>query len=533
MKKLETECLVIGSGVSGCLYALKALDQGLKVTMVSNEENPLESNSFYAQGGVVYDAAEELNLLRRDIEQATNFLANPESLEILLKEGPKVIREVLLDRVNVPFDRDDQDNLRFTKEAAHSDARIVYCKDTTGATILKSLHQALKDHPNLRILTKSMAVDLLTLSHSSKNPFDKYKPLTCLGAYFLDTESSEVFAVQSKKTILATGGLGQIFLNSTNAPNAYGHGIAMAYRSGARVMDMEYIQFHPTAFYTKNRKRSFLISEALRGEGGILVNADKEPFMQKYHPEGSLAPRDIISRSIHNEMTISGNPCAYLDMSALSAEYIKERFPRIYEQCLNWGVDITKDPIPVAPAAHYFLGGIHATMSGKTNIQNLRAIGETACTGLHGSNRLASTSLLECMVMGSLAASEDAVEISENEFSFPEIKDWISPNARPDEDLIKQDLMLIKNTMWNYCGLLRSGKRLNRAHSLLLELKSEIDEFYANCTLTKELLNLRNAIQTSLLVIYAASKNKKSSGCHFREEGLDDKQAHLSRPFPR
>jgi L-aspartate oxidase len=364
------------------------------------------------------------------------------------------------------------------------------------------------------------AIDLLTLSHNVDNPADKYEPLTCFGAYVLDSSSDEVVAIVAKKTILATGGLGQIFQHTTNQPGSVGHGVAMAYRVGARLMDLEYLQFHPTVFFKKGAPR-FLLTEALRGEGAMIVNAKNERFMDAVHPLGSLAPRDVVSRTIHLELAASGEPCVFLDLSHMAPDFIRERFPSIYERCLQYGVDVTREQVPIVPAAHFSCGGVHTDLRGRTNVRNLNAIGETGCTGLHGANRLASTSLLECLTSAKFTAIADAAEIAADEFHLPEPRAWESPNREADPTLIRQDMSLLQSTMWNYVGVIRSSKRLTRARRILLELREEIQSFYRGCRLSRPLIELRNAVQTALVIVHAASLNPRSKGCHYvvdREE---------------
>jgi L-aspartate oxidase len=288
----------------------------------------------------------------------------------------------------------------------------------------------------------------------------------------------------------------------------------MAYRVGARLIDLEYVQFHPTVFYGKHAPR-FLITEAIRGEGAVLINVDGVPFMDKVHRRGSLAPRDIVSRAIHQELAASGEPCAYLDLRKMDGDFIKNRFPSIYARCLEHGVDITRDPIPVVPAAHYSCGGVHTDLEGRTNILNLNAIGETACTGLHGANRLASTSLLECLTGATFTARADARDIEDGEFHLPDPRPWESPRTEADLMLVAQDLDLVQQTMWNYAGIVRSTRRLTRARRILLEAREEIQSFYRDCRVTRELVELRNAVQTALLVVHAASLNPRSRGAHY------------------
>jgi L-aspartate oxidase len=357
-------------------------------------------------------------------------------------------------------------------------------------------------------------VDLLTLSHNTDDPVNHYAPLTCFGCYALETASGEVIAIVARKTVLATGGLGGIFLHSTNQPGSVGHGVAMAYRVGARLIDLEYVQFHPTAFFKKGAQL-FLITEALRGEGAVLVDAHGKRFMDAVHPLGSLAPRDVVARAIKQHLTETGDACVYLDLSAMQPDFIREHFPGIYERCLANGVDITREPIPVVPAAHFSCGGVHTDLSGRTNVRHLNAIGETACTGLHGANRLASTSLLECLVSARATAMADLTDLRNSGFKPPAPRTWQSPAKTADPLLVRQDLQQIQQTMWNYAGIIRSRRRLARARRILLELREDIQAFYRDCRPTRELIELRNAVQTALLVVHAAALNPVSKGCHY------------------
>lgn len=513
MKVIHTDCLVIGAGLAGSAYALHAARAGLDVQLLSLG-GPTEANSDQAQGGIIFDTSPEPEALGRDIMAASDDMANPAAIEQLVREGPAAVSELLLDDLNISFDREADGELELTREGGHSKRRIIHAKDLTGHAILSGVVAAVDTMPKITRQTGSVAIDLLTLSHNTDKPADRYEPLTCFGAYVLDGESGNPMAIVARKTILASGGLGQIFQHSTNRQGSVGHGIAMAYRVGARLIDLEYVQFHPTVFYGKNAPH-FLITEALRGEGAVLINGSGEKFVDGFHPLGSLAPRDIVSRAIHHEMVASGDSCVHLDLSALEPAFIRDRFPFIYERCLEHGVDITSEPIPVVPAAHYSCGGVHTDLNGRTNVRHLNAIGETACTGLHGANRLASTSLLECLTGAKFTALADIDDIGEMEFRLPDPQPWQSPRRDADLTLIQQDLNLVKQTMWNYAGIVRSEDRLTRARRMLLELREEIQTFYDGCRLTPELITLRNAVQTALLVVHAASLNPVSKGCHF------------------
>ncbi len=513
MKILHTDCLVIGAGLAGSAYALHAARAGLAVELLSLE-GPLVANSDWAQGGIIYDTAPDPTSLAHDIVEASDGTANPAAVEQLVREGPTAVRELLLDELGVVFDRGADGGLEFTREGGHSARRIIHTKDNTGHSILACVAQRVDVTPRITRHSGTVAVDLLTLSHNTDNIADHYAPLTCFGAYVLDTASGEVSAIVAKKTILATGGLGQIFLHSTNQRGSVGHGVAMAYRVGARLIDLEYVQFHPTVFFKKNAPR-FLVTEALRGEGAVLVNARGERFMDALHPLASLAPRDIVARAIHQELAASGEASAFLDLSALKPDFIHGHFPTIVARCAEHGVDITREPIPVVPAAHFSCGGVHTDLAGRTNVRHLNAVGETGCTGLHGANRLASTSLLECLTSAKFAARTDAEEITRGGFRLPEPRGWVAAEREPDATLMRQDLQLVQSTMWNYAGIVRSPKRLTRARRILLELREEIGSFYRGCRVTRELIELRNAVQTALLVVHAASLNPVSKGAHY------------------
>lgn len=513
MNVIRTDCLVIGAGLAGCAYALHAARAGLKVELLSLG-GPLAANSDWAQGGIIYNVSPDPNLLLKDIIEASDHTANPRAAEHLVKEGPIAVKELLIDELGVSFDRDTDGNLDFTREGGHSERRIIHSKDTTGHAILAAVAARVDATAGITRRQGWVAVDLLTLSHNTEDPALRYAPITCFGAYVLNTATGEVDAIVAKRTVLATGGLGHIFQHTTNQLGSVGHGVAMAYRVGARVIDLEYVQFHPTVFLKKGAPR-FLITEALRGEGAVIVNARGERFMDKVHPRASLAPRDVVARAIHQEIAGSGDTCAFLDLSALKADYVKDRFPYIYEHCLEYGVDITREPIPIVPAAHFSCGGVHTDLNGRTNVRGLAAIGETGCTGLHGANRLASTSLLECLTSAKFAARADISDIATNDFFLPDPRPWKSPTHEADPTLVSQDMMLLQQTMWNYAGVIRSPKRLTRARRILMELREEIQSFYRDCRLSRQLIELRNAVETALLVVHAATRNPRSKGCHY------------------
>lgn len=516
MKTIHTDCLVLGAGLAGSAYALHAARAGLKVELLSLAA-PLQANSDWAQGGIIYDTSPDPAQLARDIMAASDGVANPAAIDQLVQEGPTAVKELLIDELGVGFDRQPDGALHLTREGGHSDRRIIHTKDATGHAILAAIAARVDATPGITRRTGHVAVDLLTLSHNSTRATDKYEPLTCFGCYALDTATGEVIALVARKTILATGGLGGIFLHSTNQPGSVGHGVAMAYRVGARLIDLEYVQFHPTVFF-KPGAQLFLITEALRGEGAVLVDAAGRRFMDVVHPLGSLAPRDIVARAIKQHLAATGETCVYLDLAALKPDFIRERFPGIYERCLAAGVDITRERIPVVPAAHFSCGGVHTDLQGRTNVRDLNAIGETACTGLHGANRLASTSLLECLVSARATARADAAELAARRAPLPVPRDWTSPSRAHDPLLVRQDLQQIRTTMWNYAGIIRSPRRLARARRILLELREDIQAFYRDCRPTRDLIELRNAVQTALLVVHAAALNPVSKGCHYVAE---------------
>ena len=409
---------------------------------------------------------------------------------------------------------------RSQREGGHTLPRILHVVDHTGKAIEMALVRALLDHPNVTLLTQHTAVDLLTPAHHGQDRLCVYEPLSCVGAYLFDQVSGQVKRVMAAETVLATGGLGQIFLRTSNPAGTRGDGVAMAWNAGARLINMEFIQFHPTTFHQEGAP-NFLISEAVRGAGARLVNAAGEPFMQRYAPEWKdLAPRDIVARSIHREMFSKGLTHVYLDLrSYIPKAEIESHFPTIAESCMQYGVDIKNDLVPVVPAAHYSCGGVWTDEWGRTTLRHLYATGEVACTGLHGANRLASTSLLEGLVWGRRAAEDILRELpGQSGHTAEDIPSWQDAGLEiPDPALIHQDMSAIKHIMWNYVGLIRTTERLNRALSELRHLEGEILHFYRRSKLTDELIGLRHAVHTALIVAQAAWENKQSMGAHYRE----------------
>jgi L-aspartate oxidase len=515
---MKTDILIIGSGLAGCAAALAAAKRDVEVTLLTRSPYPEESSTFWAQGGIIYQGTDDSpQKLVADIVAAGAGLSSPDAALLVSREGPRLVKEILIDELGVPFDESSKVSTRWdlTAEAAHSLPRILHHKDQTGSAIQRAFIERIASYPKVKLLCAATAVDLLTISHHSVEPLDVYKPQTCIGAYALDQASGEIFPILAKETILATGGLGRVFLHTTNPAGARGDGIAMAYRAGARCINMQYVQFHPTTLFHPSGR--FLISEAMRGEGARLVDRRGREFMADYHPDGSLAPRDVVARGIHQMMLESGEPCAYLDISHKPTDQVRERFPGIHAHCLKYGIDITTEPIPVVPAAHYSCGGVAVDEWGRSNLHRLRAVGEVACSGLHGANRLASTSLLECLAWGTRAGAQAAALIAEGEeYYFPQIALWRYEREPVDPALIAQDWLSIQQTMWNYVGLVRSAKRLNRAHEILRELSLEILRFYEKAEVTDAMVGLRNGIQTALVVLLAAMECRVSRGCHYR-----------------
>ncbi len=516
---IETDVLILGTGIAGGIAALKVAQAGHRVVMLHRGTDPEQKNTRWAQGGIIYTGpGDSPELLTQDIITAGAGLTFPAAARLLAEEGPRLVREILIDQLQVPFTRGADGEFDITEEAAHSVPRILHQNDTTGLAVNTALMAAVQAEPNITILSPCTAIDLLTLSHHSREPLDVYAPNTCVGAHVLLRQDGKVETVLARETVLATGGLGDLYLHTTNPRGTRGDGIAMAYRAGARLLNMEYVQFHPTAFYHPLARR-FLLSESMRGEGARLTLRNGEEFMQRYHPLGSLAPRDIVARAIHQELLAGGEPFVLLDLTHKDGAWIRSRFPFIYTECLKYGVDITREPIPVVPAAHYSCGGVATDLDGRSTIERLWAIGEVACTGLHGANRLASTSLLEGLVFGHRAALAIVEALKSRAYPpFPRIDPWVYQVEESDPALILQDWMTVKYTMWNYVGLVRTRKRLQRARQLLRELQDEVEIFYARATLDDGLIGLRNGMQAALAVLYAAMQNHTSRGCHYLDE---------------
>ena len=518
MSPAATDVLVLGTGVAGCAAALAAAREGAAVTLVTRASEAAESNTFYAQGGIVArpdgDTPESL---AADIERAGDGLCWPEAVMLLAREGPDLVRSLLIEELAVPFDREGS-GFHSTLEGAHSAARVLHVKDETGAPIEMALLEACRRERNIAWRLATSAVDLLTLSHDSTDPTDRYRPPAVIGAYLLARGDRPVVTPQlARETILATGGFGQVYLHTTNPPGARGDGIAMARRAGARLLNLEYVQFHPTALV--HAKGRLLLTEALRGEGAHITDAQGHSFLRDVHPDGELAPRDVVARAIHQRMLARDEPHALLDISHKPASWIRERFPGLVRRCLELGFDLTAGPVPVVPAAHYACGGVAVDVNGRSGLGHLRAVGEVSCTGIHGANRLASTSLLEGLLWGWRAGKAAAREARRTgDRPLPEVRPWQPEHEAVDPALIAQDWMVIRHTMWNYVGLLRSENRLDRAGRILTELQAEIEDFYRRGEMSDDLVGLRNGVQTAQAIRRAASDNRVSRGCHYRED---------------
>ncbi len=525
----QTDVLIIGCGIAGAAAALRlARNPRRQITVITREADPHESNTRYAQGGIISRSPDDTaDLLVSDILAAGAAASSPKAARILAEEGPALIEEVLLKQAGIQFDLTPEGELAWGKEAAHSRRRIIHVGDGTGKAIIEGLIAALRECPNVHLVTNATAVDLITFPHHSIDPLMAYEPLRCFGAYVFDREERTVHRYLAAATILATGGLGRIFLNTTNPLGARGDGLALARRAGATISNAEYIQFHPTALAAPGAE-GFLISEAVRGEGAVLLTPGGQPFMQDYAPEWKdLAPRDVVARAIHHQMMSQGYSHVLLDLAShMPPEAIRQRFPNIYATCQKAGIDMTSEPIPVVPAAHYSCGGVLVDEWGRATIENLYAVGEVSCTGLHGGNRLASTSLLEGLVWGDRSARRIEEELKHQGKPYipgaKEVPRWDESGltAEADPALIQGDMQTIQNIMWHYVGLERSGDRLQRAIRDLRHLWSEIETFYHTTKLTDGLIGMRNAVEVGLIIAQAARHNRQSRGCHYRVDSV-------------
>jgi len=509
----EFDFVVIGSGVAGLSLSLKLAEHG-SVAIVT-KRRPTDSNTAWAQGGVacVTSAEDSFDLHIKDTLIAGAGLCDQEAVRTIVTEGPGAIRELM--RIGVHFDErileDGQKELDLGKEGGHSKRRVLHYHDTTGREIEQRLLDAVVQERNIQILDNHMAVDLITTGKLGYTTEDRV-----IGVYVLNDASGIVKTIRSDRVVLATGGCGKVYLYTTNPDVATGDGVAMAWRSGAAVANMEFIQFHPTCLFHPEMK-SFLISEAVRGEGGKLVDASGREFMSKYHKLAALAPRDIVARAIDAEMKRTGAKCMYIDITEKPAAFLRDRFPNIYETCTNLGIDMTRQPIPIVPAAHYQCGGVKTDLEGATTLRGLFAVGEVACTGLHGANRLASNSLLEALVLAarcSLALLKPKYAKYHKAFNLPE---WRPGHAQDVDEVvvIYHNWDEIRRLMWDYVGIVRTNKRLQRASTRLRNLQREIQEFYWDFKLTTDLLELRNLCTVASLIVDSALARNESRGLHF------------------
>jgi L-aspartate oxidase len=505
--------LILGSGIAGLSCALKLSSRG--PVAVITKKHRAESNTNYAQGGIAAVTSKEdsVELHVQDTLIAGAGLCREEVVRTIVQEGPARTAELIelgmqFTERDIPLSHGARE-LDLGKEGGHSKRRILHAKDVTGREIERALLAAAARQPNIAIFDNHFAIDLITSHKLGYNG-----PNRCLGAYVLDRDKAQVLTFAAPVVVLATGGCGKVYLYTTNPDIATGDGVAMAYRAGVSIANMEFIQFHPTCLYHP-RAKSFLISEAVRGESGILKAIDGREFMNDCHPLKSLAPRDIVARAIDNEMKKSGADHVYLDITHKPARFIIERFPNIYSRCLEYGIDITKEPIPVVPAAHYQCGGVLTDVDGVTEIQGLYAIGEVACTGLHGANRLASNSLLEALVCAHRAAHHAAHHpLSHVDIKIPA---WHSGNAHDADELVvvSHNWDEIRRCMWDYVGIVRTTKRLERAKKRILNLQNEIQEYYWDFLVTSDLLELRNIATLAELIIDSALQRPESRGLHY------------------
>lgn len=509
---ISCDFLVLGSGIAGLSFALKAAESGEVIVVTKREQD--ECNTRYAQGGIaaVLDPKDSFAAHIQDTLVAGVDLCHEVVVEICVKEGPDRIADLL--RWGVKFtparhDSEGHPDLDLTLEGGHSARRVAHADDMTGQEIERALVEAVAQNPRITVLEHHTAVDLIMLSKFGG-------PERCGGAYVLDEKGCQVKTILSRATVLATGGAGKVYLYTTNPDVATGDGIAMAYRAGAEIANMEFYQFHPTCLFHPQAK-SFLISEAVRGEGGILRLPDGTAFMKNHDPRGDLAPRDVVARTIDFEMKRTGSEYVLLDITHKPADFLQKHFPGISAACLKFGIDITSQPIPVVPAAHYLCGGISTDLHGRTTIPGLWAIGECACTGLHGANRLASNSLLEGLVFGHRAAAKLATLIEGlREEALPAVPGWQTGNATPSDEavIITQNWDELRRLMWNYVGIVRSTKRLERAMRRIQVLQEEIRQYYWDHLVTRDLLELRNIATVAELIVACAMNRKESRGLH-------------------
>ena len=517
--EIKTDFLIIGSGIAGLCFALKAAPFG-SVAIVTKKDK-IESSTNLAQGGIAVVMSPEDSFEKhiKDTLFAGDGLCHKDVVEMVVKEGPSRIEELI--KWGVQFSQrgeKGEEEFDLGREGGHSKRRIIHAKDFTGQEVEKVLISRVEQDSRIKVFENHVAIDLITQSKfgRGKKVETTAKKDVCWGAYVLDIKGGEVHTFIASVTLLATGGAGKVYLYTSNPDIATGDGIAMAYRAGASIADVEFIQFHPTCLFHPEAK-NFLISEALRGEGGILKLIDGTPFMGKYHPLKDLAPRDVVARAIDSELKKSGEKYVLLDISHKQSGFVKKRFPNIYQKCLEFGYDITQAPLPVVPAAHYICGGVLTDKNGETDISMLYACGETACTGLHGANRLASNSLLEALVFAHRAALKSAKDVKSGFSRIPPVPIW-NPGKAVDSDesvVVSHNWDEIRRLMWNYVGIVMSNKRLARAQRRIELLQDEIREYYWDFIITKDLIELRNIATVAELIIKCAQQRKESRGLQY------------------
>jgi L-aspartate oxidase len=505
---VECDFLILGSGIAGLTCALECARAG-RVVLVTKDRLP-ESSSRYAQGGIasVWSPEDSFESHIDDTLAAGDGLCHRDVVEAVVREGPDRVRDLIALGTNFDLRGDPEDReYDLGREGGHSKRRILHALDATGREVIRALTEAVRATPNIEIRENHLAVDLL---------MERGARTTCWGAYVLDRDTRHVQRFLARATFLCTGGAGKVYLYTSNPDVATGDGVAMAYRAGAPVANMEFFQFHPTCLYHPAAK-SFLVTEALRGEGAILRRPDGEAFMARYHPRAELAPRDVVARAIDNEMKVHGFECVYLDISHRDADFVRTRFPTVHQTCLRFGIDATREPIPVVPAAHYLCGGVVSDLHGASGLDRLYACGEVACTGLHGANRLASNSLLEALVFAHRASRHACARLREDARRWPDIRPW-DPGHAVDSDesvVVTQNWDEIRRFMWNYVGIVRSDRRLARARERIGLLQEEIREYYRDFFLTSDLVELRNIATVAELIISCASARKESRGLHY------------------
>lgn len=517
----QTDFLVVGSGIAGLTYALKVAEQcpDKKVTIITKTRED-ETNTKYAQGGVAVVNDLENDSFEKHIEDtliAGDGLCNEKIVEIVVKEGPDRVNELISWGAN--FDKAPDGDYALGKEGGHSEFRVIHHKDVTGKEIERALLEAIRRKSNIELITHCFVVELITQHHLGYLVTKSTLDIECYGIYVLNLKTNKIEKILSRVTLLATGGNGQVYRTTTNPVIATGDGVAMVYRAKGRIENMEFIQFHPTALYQPSESPAYLITEAVRGDGGILRNKSGEDFMHKYDPRLSLAPRDIVARAIDSEMKITGTEHVYLDCRHMDMEKFIHHFPNIYEKCKSLGIDVAKDMIPVAPAAHYSCGGIKTDDMGRTSIRNLYACGECASTGLHGANRLASNSLLEAMVFAHRCYL-DAVKAIENTSFQESIPDWntLGTTAPKEMILITQSLKELKQIMSDYVGIVRTNVRIERAMRRLDILHLETEALYRETAVSPQLCELRNLITAGYLIVKGAAFRKESRGLHYNTD---------------